>query len=74
MNWVALLTPYRLGCPKNYYDQNPDRSEFQRDYDRIIFSTAFRRLNGKTQVFPFPETDIIHTSTTAKPLDKSNFM
>ena len=64
LEWENLLKPYRLGCPKDSACQNPDRSEFQRDYDRIIFSTAFRRLNGKTQVFPFPETDIIHTRLT----------
>lgn len=64
MEWEDLLKAYRLGCPKDNCGQNPDRSEFQRDYDRIIFSTAFRRLNGKTQVFPFPETDIIHTRLT----------
>ena len=31
-----------------------DRSEFQRDYDRLIFSAPFRRLQNKTQVFPLP--------------------
>jgi dGTPase len=64
MEWENLIKPFRLGCPKESTCQNPDRSEFQRDFDRIIFSTAFRRLNGKTQVFPFPETDIIHTRLT----------
>ena len=62
MEWNKLLIPYRLGYSKN--NHNPDRTEFQKDFDRIIFSTNFRRLNGKTQVFPFPETDIIHTRLT----------
>lgn len=64
MEWGKLLKPYRLGCPKEECKHNPDRSEFQKDFDRIIFSPAFRRLYGKTQVFPFPETDAIHTRLT----------
>ena len=64
MEWDKLLTPYRLGCPKELEPPDPNRNEFQRDYDRIIFSTAFRRLHGKTQVFPFPESDLIHTRLT----------
>lgn len=65
MEWEKLLMPYRLGCPKNDISPNTlDRSEFQRDFDRVVFSSAFRRLNGKTQVFPFPDTDIIHTRLT----------
>ena len=64
MNWEKLMKPFRLGYPKKEIEYNPNRTEFQRDFDRIIFSTAFRRLNGKTQVFPFPETDMIHTRLT----------
>lgn len=64
MEWETILIPYRLGCPKEESACSPDRTNFQRDFDRIIFSPAFRRLNGKTQVFPFPETDIIHTRLT----------
>lgn len=62
MRWDKLLQPLRLGYKKNNY--NPNRTEFQKDFDRIIFSTNFRRLNGKTQVFPFPETDTIHNRLT----------
>jgi dGTPase len=64
MDWERLLQPYRLGCAKDICGHGPDRSEFQIDFDRVVFSTIFRRLNGKTQVFPFPETDVIHTRLT----------
>lgn len=40
------------------------RTDFQRDADRIIFSAAFRRLKDKTQVFPLPENDLIHSRLT----------
>ena len=40
------------------------RSEFQKDYDRIIFSSAFRRLQNKTQVLPFPKSDYVRNRLT----------
>lgn len=64
MNWSSLLKCCRLGCPDDEREHHPDRNEFQRDFDRVIFSTAFRRLHGKTQVFPFPKSDSIHTRLT----------
>ncbi len=64
MNWSNLLKCCRLGCPDDEREHHPDRNEFQRDFDRVIFSTAFRRLHGKTQVFPFPKSDSIHTRLT----------
>jgi dGTPase len=66
MEWKDLLKPLRTGYKKKEIEinSNPNRTEFQRDFDRIIFTKAFRRLNGKTQVFPFPETDMIHTRLT----------
>ena len=45
-------------------DEPPMRTDFQRDADRIIFSPAFRRLKDKTQVFPLPENDLIHSRLT----------
>ena len=44
--------------------ENDTRSPFQKDYDRIIFSSFFRHLQDKTQVIPFPESDFIHTRLT----------
>lgn len=41
-----------------------DRSEFQRDYDRLIFSAPFRRLQNKTQVFPLPGSVFVHNRST----------
>ena len=61
MEWSKFIQPYRVGCPKDGYDGTRARSEFHRDYDRIIFSAAFRRLYGKTQVVPFPNSDVTHT-------------
>lgn len=42
----------------------PSRSAFEQDYDRIIFSQPFRRLQDKTQVHPLPEHDFVHTRLT----------
>lgn len=42
----------------------PSRSTFEQDYDRIIFSHPFRRLQDKTQVHPLPEQDFVHTRLT----------
>lgn len=62
MDWERLLLPERI---RRSSTGNPvDRSEFERDYDRIIFSKPFRRLQKKTQVFPLPENDYIHTRLT----------
>lgn len=59
MNWVQLLTgDGSLGHGKS------DRSAFERDYDRVVFSYPFRRLQDKTQVFPLPEQDFVHTRLT----------
>lgn len=64
MEWSKIMKANRLGCPSDDKEYGFDRTVFQGDFDRIIFSPSFRRLNGKTQVFPFPETDVIHTRLT----------
>jgi len=64
MNWKQLLSSRRLGDNRTNYDVFAHRSAFQRDYDRIIFSSAFRRMQDKTQVFPVPENDFVHNRLT----------
>lgn len=65
MNWQKLLSDTQLGTEDNLQTSKPDgRSQFQKDFDRIVFSPAFRRLQDKTQVFPLPESDFVHTRLT----------
>ncbi len=64
MNWLALLNQNRLGKKPRPAPHNPLRSEFRRDGDRITFSTAFRRLQDKTQVFPLADNDYVRTRLT----------
>lgn len=64
MNWKQLLSSKRFGL-EDYHDPNKhDRTEFQRDYDRLIFSPTFRRLQNKTQVFPLPGKIFVHNRLT----------
>jgi len=62
MNWIQLLSSQRL----NQKSDSPEskRSAFEQDYDRIVFSHPFRRLQDKTQVHPLPEHDFVHTRLT----------
>ncbi len=64
MNWQSLLSARRFSdkSPDTRHDKN--RSRFEQDYDRIIFSQPFRKLQDKTQVFPLPEDDFVHTRLT----------
>ncbi|MGP1679096.1 MAG: dGTP triphosphohydrolase [Burkholderiales bacterium] len=62
MHWTSLLSHHRLGGPP-VTGAGP-RSEFQRDFDRIVFSSAFRRLQDKTQVFPLAKNDYVRTRLT----------
>ena len=64
MDWNKLLSTQRLGRPAKPEDAPPPRTEFTRDYDRIIFSSAFRRLQDKTQVFPLAKSDYVRTRLT----------
>ncbi len=60
MTWANLLSRKRSGVSQ-LEQKEIGRSHFQKDIDRIIFSSAFRRLDRKTQVHPLPENDNIHT-------------
>lgn len=64
MEWPRLICAQRLGLEK--YGDNAEhlRSDFQRDYDRMIFSSPFRRLQNKTQVFPLPGSIFVHNRLT----------
>ena len=66
MQWEQLLSLRRHGDKQKRLrtDQDPTRSGFEVDYDRIIFSAAFRNLQDKTQVIPFSKTDFVHTRLT----------
>ena len=65
MQWNNLLTALRYGQEsKKQPSAFSFRSEFQRDYDRLIFSSAFRRMQNKTQVFPLPGSVFVHNRLT----------
>lgn len=65
MNWNQLLSTKRLGMEDwKTSSRLEDRTQFQRDYDRIIFSSPFRRMQNKTQVFPLPEHIFVHNRLT----------
>src|ERR1700753_1172167 len=75
MNWEQLYSPLRTGSTSGSPGQgipgivgrstDPSvRTSFLRDYDRLIFSSAFRRLQNKTQVFPLPAAVFVHNRLT----------
>ena len=64
MNWLQLISNKRFGLEEIHEAKKDDRSEFQRDYDRLIFSAPFRRLQNKTQVFPLPGSVFVHNRLT----------
>ncbi|CAA0147697.1 deoxyguanosinetriphosphate triphosphohydrolase (dGTPase) (dGTP triphosphohydrolase) [Tenacibaculum maritimum] len=66
MNWEQLLSLKRFGDTqkRERAKQDETRLGFEVDFDRIIFSSAFRSLQDKTQVIPLSETDFVHTRLT----------
>ncbi len=64
MNWSQLTSQKRLGQEHKHTERRDDRSEFKRDYDRLIFSAPFRRMQNKTQVFPLPGSVFVHNRLT----------
>jgi len=66
MNWEQLLSLKRFGDTEKRLraKQDETRLGFEVDFDRIIFSSAFRSLQDKTQVIPLSETDFVHTRLT----------
>ena len=64
MNWEQLISQKRLGQELRHTERRDDRPEFKRDYDRLIFSAPFRRMQNKTQVFPLPGSVFVHNRLT----------
>lgn len=61
LNWESCISESRPGKSAS---GELHRTHFQRDYDRLIFSSAFRRLQNKTQVFPLPGNTFVHNRLT----------
>lgn len=64
MKWERLISDKRLGMEEYHDPRHHVRSDFQRDYDRLVFSSPFRRLQNKTQVFPLPGSIFVHNRLT----------
>ncbi|MFY7728882.1 MAG: deoxyguanosinetriphosphate triphosphohydrolase [Flavobacterium sp.] len=66
MHWEQLLSLKKQGdtTKRLRKEQDETRLGFEVDYDRIIFSSAFRSLQDKTQVIPLSKTDFVHTRLT----------
>lgn len=64
MEWNKLLSSTRLAPLPKLAGSKSNRTEFERDVDRIIFSSSFRRLSRKTQVHPLAANDHVHTRLT----------
>lgn len=62
LDWRHCMSAARFGAPAE--DPTVARTPFQRDHDRVLFSGAFRRLADKTQVFPLPYDDHVHSRLT----------
>ena len=64
MSWERLLSSKRFGLERYHDAHQHTRTDFQRDYDRLVFSSPFRRLQNKTQVFPLPGSIFVHNRLT----------
>lgn len=64
MEWKRLISDRRLGKEGTANPTSERRTEFQRDFDRLIFSAPFRRMQNKTQVFPLPGSVFVHNRLT----------
>ncbi len=64
MDWTRLISSERYGKEHSPRAVTEMRTEFQRDYDRLIFSAPFRRMQNKTQVFPLPGSVFVHNRLT----------
>ena len=64
MEWDRLISSIRLGMEAYHDPESHTRSDFQRDFDRTVFSSPFRRLQNKTQVFPLPGHIFVHNRLT----------
>ena len=65
MQWQRLVSDKRFGL-EDFHDpaRRGSRTDFRRDYDRLVFSSPFRRLQNKTQVFPLPGSIFVHNRLT----------
>ncbi|MFQ7040892.1 MAG: dGTP triphosphohydrolase [Barnesiella sp.] len=64
MEWDKLISSKRFGMEKYHDNRQHSRTDFQRDYDRLVFSAPFRRLQNETQVFPLPGSVFVHNRLT----------
>lgn len=64
MEWSRLICDKRFGLEQYHDSKRGIRSDFLRDYDRLVFSSPFRRLQNKTQVFPLPGSIFVHNRLT----------
>ena len=72
MEWKQLLNANRIRMVQSKGNSSDLRTEFEKDYHRIIGSASFRRLQDKTQVFPLDKSDFIRTRLTHS-LEVSSF-
>lgn len=64
MTWERIVSDKRFGLEDYHDPHRGSRTDFQRDFDRLVFSSPFRRLQNKTQVFPLPGSIFVHNRLT----------